>query len=427
MAGTGYARDRAVTLAAIALARCDSLLTRERLRVYPVLLLSIWLLMYAIVAHTSPDWVALPDFVARWTGGRLLLDGHAEALYDPAVQSELQATELHTTALSYFVSPPFVALAMLPFALLPYAVAAALWTVLSIAALLCSLALLRPMAPSVIRRHWRRTLALATAFYATLELLGSGQDTAFVLLAVCGAIRLLSLGREGLAGAVLALGLAKPQLVFLAPLLLVAQRRWRAVTAFVAAGAALLLMSIWIVGLDGVVDWLTLPTSPLYASEVQQGQAWKAVSVSAFITGLAPLSLGAWWTAAAYVIGLAACYPTLRAVGRQSRSGSLVSWTIILMATAVASPHFMLYDLVLLLPALWGLAEIAWKPTTRGLVAVVFVIAWLVAPLHTVTSPLGWPLSILGTAWIAVPLCLLWWTLITAKPTGFGSLSGDTR
>jgi hypothetical protein len=86
----------------------------------------------------------------------------------------------------------------------------------------------------------------------------------------------------------------------------------------------------------------------------------------------------------------------------------------------------MLYDLVLLLPALWGLAEIAWRPTTRGLVAVVFVIAWLVAPLHTVTSGLVWPFSILGTAWIAVPLCLLWWTLVTAKPAGLGRLSADT-
>jgi hypothetical protein len=425
MAGAGYTRDRSASVAVRALIRCDALLTRERLTVYPILLLSVWLLMYVAVALRAPHWVPLPDFVARWTGGRLLLDGQAEALYDPAVQSELQRTELNTSALSYFISPPFVAVVMVPFALLPYAVAAALWAMLSFGALLYGLLLLKPLAPKVIDRHWGRTLALATAFYATLELLGAGQDTAFILLAVCVAVRLMFAGRDGLAGALLALGLAKPQLIFMMPLLLLVQRRWRSLICFVAVGAFLLAVSIWVVGVEGMGNWLTLPTTPLYSSEVQQGQAWKAVSISAFITGLAPPSVGGWWTAIASVIGLAVCYPALRVVTR-GKPQPLATWSLILCSTAIASPHFMLYDLVLLLPALWGLAETSWRPTTRGLLAVVFVAAWLVAPLHTVTGQLGWPLSALGTAWIAVPLCLLWWILLNAKRTHRADSSLDT-
>ena len=416
MAGDGNTRDRSASVAVRALTRCDALLTRERLTVYPILLLSVWLVMYVIVALRAPHWVPLPDFVARWTGGRLLIEGQAGALYDPGVQSELQRTELGTSALSYFVSPPFVALAMVPFALLPYAVAAALWTVLSVGALLYGLLLLKPLAPEVIHRHWGRTLALAAAFYATLELLGAGQDTAFILLAVCVAVRLMLAGRDGLAGAALGLGLAKPQLIFMMPLLLLVQRRWRSLLCFVAVCTVLLSVSVWVVGVEGMANWLTLPTTPLYSSQVQQGQAWKAVSISAFITGLAPPSVGGWWPALASLIGLAACYPALRAVNRR-KPEPLVTWSLILFSTAIASPHFMLYDLVLLVPALWGLAETSWRPTTRGLLAVVFVAAWLVAPLHTVTSQLGWPLSALGTAWIAVPLCFLWWILLNAKRT----------
>ena len=93
-----------------------------------------------------------------------------------------------------------------------------------------------------------------------LELLGSGQDSAFSLLVWVAGTRLILARRDVLAGFVFALGLCKPQLFVLVPVVLLLQRRYRSLAAWSSAAAVLALVSALRVvrGGAGVVrarDW----------------------------------------------------------------------------------------------------------------------------------------------------------------------------
>src|SRR5690349_18165253 len=59
-------------------ARLDRFLTPDRLAVYPTAIAVLFAVFWAAsVAFVGP----LPDFVARWTAGRLVLDGRETVLY----------------------------------------------------------------------------------------------------------------------------------------------------------------------------------------------------------------------------------------------------------------------------------------------------------------------------------------------------------
>src|SRR5664279_3322901 len=105
-------------------AAADRMISRERLLVYPlaVLVTSLLVMGAAIglgdMPHIAGGELVLPDFMAHWTGGRMLLDGNTGALYDPAAQAIVQANEVGEGALAWFVSPPIAAYLYAPFALL---------------------------------------------------------------------------------------------------------------------------------------------------------------------------------------------------------------------------------------------------------------------------------------------------------------------
>ncbi|HET7398027.1 MAG TPA: glycosyltransferase family 87 protein [Intrasporangium sp.] len=354
---------------------------------------------------------ALPDYAARWTAGRLLLTGQTDDLYDPQVQAALQHKELGTDGLSWFVSPPFVAVLFAPLAALPYAVSSLAWTAISLGALLLSIRFLKPLAPAVIVAHWPPLVMLVLACYPALELLGDGQDTAVVALVVVAAIRLSAAGRDVAAGVLLGLATIKPHLAVLLPLVPLVQRRFRTLLSAALTAVGLLALSVGVVGVDGMREWVAVPTSTLYSTQVQQGQAWKAVNLGAWLTAVAPPSWGGWWTGLATAAGLLAVVPTTAALWRL-RGERLAPWSLVLAATVVASPHFMVYDLVLATGLVVGLARRAWDAYTRVSLAVLFVLLWLMAPLHALAGTADWPVRALAAPWPALGFLLLWWRMV---------------
>jgi hypothetical protein len=91
-----------------------------------------------------------------------------------------------------------------------------------------------------------------------VEALRLGQDSILSAALLLAVFFCLKKKQDGWAGVLLALGLYKPQLVLpLAGALLVA-RRWRAAVVFGAVGAVLAVVSIAMVGLQGVWDFLSL-------------------------------------------------------------------------------------------------------------------------------------------------------------------------
>ena len=388
----------AVTASAV-----DRFVSPERLLLYPaaVLIGSVVVMAAAIALGDMPfiagGNVVLPDFLAHWTGGRMMLDGDVGVLYDPFAQKMLQTDELREGPLSWFVSPPFSAYLYVPFAMLDYGTAALAWTVFSAACLVAAGHLVRPFAPRLFRDHARAVYLVLLATQPVFELLGSGQDTGVSVLLWVAGIRLLLAGRDVLGGSVLALGLFKPQLFFIVPIVLVVQGRWRALAAWAATAAALALLSVRAVGVGGVVDWVQVLTSDTFHSVVQTSQAWKMQSLPALATTLGLSSSTSGVVAVAVVLVVVVQLWRARSRG----VAELPMWMLAMTATAVASPHLVVYDLVVALVSILWIVEHIGSRTTRLSCVALFVLTWTIPVRHVVGGPFE-------AAWSAIPLTILW-------------------
>ncbi len=402
------------TLGAEAARVVDRRLTANRIRFWSIVSATVFISGIVASWFAVPDQLPLPDFAARWSAGRFVVEGLGPALYDLGRQAAMQAAATGSTKTSWFVSPPFVAVLFTPFALLPYWMACIVWFAVSALALWLSLRLLRPWVPRVFARNWRVTTIVIWTCYPVLQVLFVGQDTTLVLLALAVGVHLLDRERDFAAGIVLALGLIKPHLVFLVPVFLLVYGRFRALFSFTAAALALVVVSLLVAGPQGFSAWLATVGSDDYASAVQQGFAWKAVSVSALLTGLAPQSVGRWWQLLATLTGLLACVPAIRALFTR-RSGSVrFGWVVALATAVVASPHVMVYDLVLAIPVVLALAWTRWDALTRLTLLAMTIALWLAAPLQIALENSNWPLTALGAPWAAIGVVVLWHRLLQA-------------
>lgn len=397
-----------------AVLRIDALITPDRLRIYPVLLIvagAAGLLAGSLARLLDPGTHGsfLPDYLAHWTGGRLLLDG-ADNLYDPAVQSEAQGRALGSDVpLAWFVSLPVVAALYSPLALIPYNISGLLWFVLNAVLLGWCFLSLRFLAPRLMQHRRKVILLGALAAPPTFEVLGSGQDSAFVLAVWLLGIRLFSRGLHGWAGAVLGLGFFKPQLVLVVPLMLLAIRSYKALTAFTAMVSAVAVTSLALVGAEGIRQWSAALASPLYMTEVQEGQTWKMTGVPSLLQSLLPED---WGQAAAPMLTLVSlpvgAAVLLTVLVRQGRSVDATAVLIATLATSLTfSPHLVTYDAVLFIPVVVFLLDRRPGPGLRVAVVSAFVLMWLVAPLHLVAGSVPW-LSALDAPWSVLPLAMIW-------------------
>ncbi len=395
--------------------RVDRLLTPERMLVYPIifLVLGLAILVGNVALGDIPLTLSgqplLPDFLAHWTGGQLLLKGDMTHLYDPSVQLGLQSHVIgDSTRLSWFVSPPFAAALYAPFALLPYPLSAGAWTVVSMALLVASLVLLRPMLPRLGRQHWGLVTLVIAATQPVLELMGSGQDSALSLFLWVAGIRLLTKHRDRAAGAVFALGLLKPQLFVIAPVVLLLLHRFRALGAWAVATSGLAFISLAMVGPLGIRTWLSLPFTQLYQGQVQAGQAWKMQGLPSLLTTLLPPGMSEPAQYGGMVIALVLAGGFVRAALRAPTTSTNEMWAFAALTTVIASPHFVIYDLVLAVPAFLYLLERHNQRVTRLSLVLLFVITWTTGLRHIAAEYTNWPLAVVGGAWSAVPLSVLW-------------------
>jgi hypothetical protein len=411
-------------------AHADSLLTHERLRNYPLIfvVLGAVLLAVSIVQRLSDPVVfgaVLPDYLAHWTGGALLLNGYGTDLYSIERQLGFQEPINGTSSvLSWFVSPPLVAALYAPFALLEYQVSAALWLVINVALLAACLWSLRLVAPTVIARRGGLVALVLCASAPVFELLGGGQDSAFVLSVWLLAIRMTAGRHQFLAGAMLGLVLLKPQHVLLVPLVLLATRRLGALSGFLVMGITQVGLSFALVGPAGIARWVGAIAGSGFAEQVQQDQAWKMVSVPAFLHAVlpegAPGAVGTVLTvvvlsaaATALVLQLVRARRGAIAAGgggeRQVRSADGMVVLIATLSTIVVfSPHLVVYDAVLFFPVAMFLLEHRPTVTVRLSLAAAFCMMWLAPVFHLTVGQLAWPFSVGAAPWAAIPLVILW-------------------
>lgn len=410
----------------------DRLITADRLRNYPIIFVvaaALAVTASSIIRIIDPtiQGAFLPDYLAHWTGGRLLLAGDPSDLYDPETQYEIQKNAIGATAnLSWFVSPPIVAAFYAPLGLMQYNLSGLLWLFMSSLLLVWCILSLKTLAPSLMLRKRRLIILGVLASPPVFEVLGGGQDSVFILAIWLIGIRLLTARHPILAGAILGLGFAKPQLVLLVPIMLLATRNYRALGAFAAVFTALLGVSAGLVGVEGLHQWVAALTSPLYMDQVQQGQAWKMVSLPSFILALVPPDWGSWLatnlTWSSLPVGVGILLLRLRGL-RDLPVDTRAVWVSTLATTAAFSPHLAIYDAVLFIPVVLYLLERRSTPFVRVSTVAAFVLMWLAPILHMAAGSLPWPFAVIDTSWSAIPLAAIWFeSLKGLKPRRFDAL-----
>jgi alpha-1,2-mannosyltransferase len=356
-------------------------LTAERTRAYSLILLGLYAI--AIVG-----WIALSDglvdrngkpigtdFSSFYAAGSLVLDGRAGDVYDMAAHFAREQ-QIFGPATPYYgwLYPPIFLLLATPLALLPYALALMVWQSATFALYLAVIAAIlrvprRDGGP--IARLW---LPIAAAFPAVLVNLGHGQN-GFLTAGLLAAALLALPRRPVLAGMLFGLTAYKPQFGLLIPFALLAAGQWRSmITAFATvitlAGAATLAF-----GTD--VWWLfAASTETSRKLLLEQGDVGFEKLQSAFA------AVRMWGG------GLSLAYAVQGAVTLTAICG--VAWTwrtsadrdlkaaLLIVATLLASPHVLDYDLTILGPA----------------------IAFIVAAGHT-SGLRDYDISLLAAAWVA--------------------------
>ena len=316
-------------------------LNGRRARVYPRLLLAASFglaLIWIVAARGGIDLAGKPlgaDFPSFWTASELALQGRAAQVYDVGAHWAAQKA-LFGPAVGYsaFFYPPPYLLVCLPLALLPYFAALIVWLAAT------------GYAYWRVLRAWagpRFDAAVLLAFPAFLINAGHGQN-GFLSAALIGAGALQLKRRPIVAGLLFGALVYKPQLALMAPIALIASRRWTTLAAAAVSAAALCAATYLIWGepvWHGFLDASPLARAALERHLVGDEKMQSAFAAVRLLHG--PLAL-AYSAQAATALGAAAALVWLqrRDFRGPSEAPALVA------ATLLASPFLLDYDLTLL-------------------------------------------------------------------------------
>ena len=204
------------------------------------------------------------DFVSTLTGALVIRDGNGQNLYALNTQTNAQNRifagyhpQLSSSQILPYNHLPFEALLVAPFMNLPYPIVFALWTLLCGIAIGMSLGLLDGALPVARPVGWVLSLA-ACSYLPLIRGLMLGQNSPLVLLGLCALYANLKRGQEGWAGAALVLVALKPQILPVILLLLVLQKRWRALAVFAGIMGGLSILFMPILGIGWPVQYISL-------------------------------------------------------------------------------------------------------------------------------------------------------------------------
>jgi hypothetical protein len=415
--------------------RSGAWLTRERMRLIALAVLAASALGLMFVVATSDglnDYQGRPlgtDFSNIYVAGTWVLDGHPAAPFDLAKQYARAKTIFGADTPAYgWHYPPFFLFVAGALALMPYWLSLVVWQGATLALYVWAMRMLitffipptlageggsaasrtgwgklapeytppdsslREEPPSPFRggiggHLW---LLLVLAYPAVFVNIGHGHNGFLTAALLTGALVLLD-RRPLVAGILLGLLAYKPQFGLMIPLVLVATGRWRTCAAAAATVAALTVITTLAFGTE---VWRAAFASTAFTREVvlEQGNiGWhKIQSVFAWVRmwgGDVPLAYAAQGLTAASIAGL------LVWLWRSQADYSLKA-AALCIATILATPYSLDYDLVVIAPAiafvaLHGLASgfAAYEKTALALVWFMPLIARTVA--ENAMIPLG--------------------------------------
>ena len=326
------------------------------------------------------------DFVQFYVAGSLARDGDFGALSDSDRFREAQAPYFREGDRSRFppVYGPQVALFFSLFARLPYLAAYATWAGLTLALTFWSVSICRRRVSAVERWRWP-TIAATAAYPPVGYLVLDGQLSALALASLALAVVALdTLEGASRIAAGAAIGLLGYKVSLLAPALAVCVLAGEWTIAAAAASTAMLQLAITvpIVGMDVVIGYVQNMWAFARSPDLLTRNAYLMASFRTFWSPLVPAP----WATAAYVVTAGASV-AVAAWGWRRTTSPVGRVGLLALAVALASPHFFLYDLVILAPAFVVSAGILIARRATGLrwCAWLGFFAPIAAPLAAVT------------------------------------------
>jgi hypothetical protein len=302
------------------------------------------------------------DYMAFYTGGKIVSSGQSANLYNLKYQYDLQHTLLQSdwTSIYLYVNPPFYAWLFVPFAQLSYRISALVWMGLGLAGIGLGIKWLHVSKPM-------RTFAWVLTFFPVFAGVSFGQNAPLSLLLLCLTYALWRKERRLAAGFVSSLLLYKPQLLIgLVLLWLLEWKKERNSLAGLTGGGILLALVSFILTPQASLDYIR--NSHLFLSD---SPPWNAYATRTFWLNLLPDMQVL--PQILYLLCVAiGCWVFIR-LWQQKYSKELLFGAAICL-TLWITPHVMVYDWsLLLIPAI-----ILWeqKPGERPDLTRIYAILW---------------------------------------------------
>jgi alpha-1,2-mannosyltransferase len=392
----------------------DEWLTGERLRVYPRILLTIYILAIlgcVLTANGVFDSQGRPlgtDFTSFYTAAQLAFDGKAPLVYDFSSQFEAEKVALGPELVDFysFSYPPTFILLLTPLGALPYLLALFVWQSLTLAFFVSMVVQLAGRSEAVM---------LALAFPAVFVTLGHGQNAFLTAGLFVGALYYLD-RKPIIAGLLIGLLTFKPHLGVLIPLVLLVSGRWRVIFSACVTTVSFAVLSLVVFGAE---TWDAFFTSTGKTASVLNDEMVPFYKMQSVYTSLRAMGFDA---DVAYVLhgAFALCAATVvlliwrRDVDLRLKSAALGTGALMI------SPFLLDYDLTILVIPIACLASYGLCNGFRsGLINLLFL-AWitpiLARPLNLLV-PIPWtPLILSFLLYYIIRLC-------NAQVTEAGSLS----
>jgi hypothetical protein len=192
------------------------------------------------------------DFPVFYSNATMVREGHAAGLYDFDAENDFvrRVSDVSRPPNNHL---PYELLLFVPLTYLPFGMAYVLWTILGLAMLGGTAVLMRDFCPgpSGLPLGFLTVLGFFPVWYCLLQ----GQDSILLLFVFALSFWLWRRGNGDAAGFVIALGLFRPQLVVPFVLVMLIAGEWKFIRGFVPGAVLVTLLSVWVVGLSGMVDY----------------------------------------------------------------------------------------------------------------------------------------------------------------------------
>jgi len=332
-------------------------MTLKRVRRYALLAgIALWTVFAVDYATPGPldrfEKIKGTDFVQFYATGSLVVGGQADRLYDSdALLAAIRAAVPQARETIYVpIQSPQLSFLFAPLAALPYTVALAIWlmVVIGIYAAACVMLWRRC---KQLHAYRREVIGCAVAFPGLYATVIHGQVSVFALLSI--AYALIALERRRALAAGLALGCLtfKPHWVVAAGAVFLIAREWKVVGGMAASALLQIGATVAVAGPRVFLAYLTTLESIGRLGDILEPRPGYAIRsfFSVFIPNPQAAFVLYLLAAAAVVIVAARTWRT--AASFEVRASALV------LAIVLVTPHVFEYDLIVLTPVFFLVAN----------------------------------------------------------------------